>query len=451
MSRKVFLSFLGNSIYKPTLYKAENQNEETIKSTRFIQEALIQHYCSDFSKGDKIFIFTTKEALHNWKDEIHFDSRSNENVVYDSLKQRLNKLELACTYENIEIPNGKSTEEIWDIFQIVYDLIEKGDELLFDITHGFRSLPMLNMVLINYAKLLRNITVSGIYYGNWEARYTKNTKTYSPIWNLTDFEELQEWTNSANIFLNTGNAIKLSKLIQDKENFAIKEGLTSFSKHILVNRGVDILKGDKIIALRDALKKVEDADLITKDKPLVPILNKIRHKFDGYKDNHPINGFIAVKWAINNGLIQQAATLLEESITTFILFEIGQSVAVQDKDKRTAASAALTIGDQVQFRYTDPESLDKSHPRYKDLKSRKEEVLKWEKEFVPKIRKLPFKKELSTSVAKIKNSIRDDINHAGFRENPRHYDGFVNSVIKRYEELQKLFLKLDKMNLPEIK
>src|SRR5699024_4490556 len=129
-------------------------------------------------------IFTTKEALHNWKSDIHFNKRKKEDVAYESLEKRIDALQLSCSHENIEIPNGKSTEEIWEIFQIVYDLIEKGDELLFDITHGFRSLPMLNMVLINYAKLLKEITVSGIFYGNWEARYTEKNKEYSPIWNL---------------------------------------------------------------------------------------------------------------------------------------------------------------------------------------------------------------------------------------------------------------------------
>ena len=33
--------------------------------------------------------------------------------------------------------------------------MQDGDELYFDLTHGFRYLPMLVMVLINYSKFLK--------------------------------------------------------------------------------------------------------------------------------------------------------------------------------------------------------------------------------------------------------------------------------------------------------
>ena len=171
MPRKVFISFLGNGFYEPTKYVENTTDEVKVESLRFIQEATINAYCKDYNNNDIIYIFTTKGALLNWNDGEHKNFRTNSNEWYEGLGSRLKGLKLDCSFENIMIPEGQSTDEIWEIFRIVYEKLQEKDELIFDITHGFRSLPMLNMVLINYAKLLKNITVKGIYYGAFDAKY----------------------------------------------------------------------------------------------------------------------------------------------------------------------------------------------------------------------------------------------------------------------------------------
>jgi len=450
MSRKVFLSFLGKSFYEETNYLASNQNQNRMITTRFIQEASILNYTQDFTEKDKIIILTTEGALKNWEDNKHYNFRKKEYEFYEGLQTKLKQLNLSSEVKNILIPEGESTEQLWEIFQIVFDLIEDDDEIIFDITHGFRSLPMLNMVLVNYAKLLRNIKVKGIYYGAFEAKQKlENGKEYSPIWNLKSFVELQEWTNAANIFLNTGNALDLAKQIQDEENLDLKKGLNNLSKNMLVNRGLNIIEGTQIITLRDALNRIENKHLKPEETPLKPILKKIRHKFDFYKENHPINGFLAGKWAMENGLIQQAATMLEEAVTTFVLFEISQEDKINIPNIRTSVSAAITIGDNVNFRYIIPmRKTENEELKNKFKREQEEELLGWQKEYVPIIRKLSYSNDLRTIINRIKNSVRDDINHSGFRENPRTYDEFQVSLTKRYNELRKLFIKLNKFELP---
>jgi len=64
-----------------------------------------------------------------------------------------------------EIPDGKDTDEIWEIFDIIYNALEEDDNIYIDITHSFRYLPMLLLVLLNYAKYLKNIKIKQITYG----------------------------------------------------------------------------------------------------------------------------------------------------------------------------------------------------------------------------------------------------------------------------------------------
>lgn len=52
------------------------------------------------------------------------------------------------------IPEGRNEQEMWEIFQKVYGQMHEGDELYIDLTHAFRYLPMLVLVLSNYAKLI---------------------------------------------------------------------------------------------------------------------------------------------------------------------------------------------------------------------------------------------------------------------------------------------------------
>ena len=445
MGRKVFISFLGNGFYEPTQYVEKTDDEATAVPLRFIQEASINKFCKDYSQEDCIFIFTTKGALLNWHEGEHKNFKSNSDEWYEGLHTRLRGLELPCSIENIMIPEGKSTNEIWEIFRIVYEKLEDKDELIFDITHGFRSLPMLNMVLINYAKLLKNIHVKGIYYGAFEAKYSKNDFWYSPVWNLIEFEELQNWTNSANIFLKTGNAIELAFLIEDSEFNSLKENLLTFSQQLLVNRGPDIYEGTTAISLKENLQAIETNSTIP---ALTPILRKIKNEFNDYSKESATNGFLAVRWCINNGLIQQAATLLEEFIVTFVMCEINQVNYLKNIKKRETISAALKIGTEQPFEYFEiPKLSDKITEEYQNMCK---EILSWQELVVPIVRMLTYKKKVGVLLFEISKTVRNDINHAGFREDAKQFDGFESSIKKRYNETKKLIKQIKQIDLPEL-
>jgi CRISPR-associated Csx2 family protein len=438
MPRRVFISFLGTSNYQPTRYVVDETDEADTHPIRFVQEAIAEKFCYTYRDDDAIYIFTTEGALSNWHDGNHKNFKTGTEEWYEGLKTRLGKLSLQCHVENVLIPDGKSTAEIWGIFKVVYERLEDGDILIFDITHGFRSLPMLNMVLINYAKLLKNISISGIYYGAFDAKYEKGGSDYAPVWDLTDFQVVQEWSNSANIFLKTGNAMPLSQLMEGTRFDTLRTHLSDFSKFTLVNRGMDIYDGSTMVALNEELSK-EVVDTATSLDALKPILGRIKDEFKSYRVNSTINGFLAVRWCLQNGLIQQAATLLEEFIITFALVEIGEEHALKDQFKRDTISAALTLGNDTAFKYI--KVTDKNNPADPGL---------WQLQTVDTVRALPYKSRLGRLLYDIKNSIRNDINHAGFRESHRSFDSFEESIIKRYEKTRKLINQLKSIDLPPI-
>ena len=443
MGRKVFISFLGFTNYDATRYAADDNDAETTLPLRFIQEATLLKIKEQFHGNDRVLILTTRGALKNWHDGEHQNFKTKELEWHEGLNSRLNKLNLQAQYKNIDINDGKDTDEIWSIFNVIFSLLNENDELYFDITHGFRTLPMLNMVLINYAKLLKNITVSGIFYGAYEAKKKFNDIEYAPIWDLKSFVDLQDWTNSANIFLKTGNAIELATLIK---NDVLKNNLTLFSKQLLVNRGLDIYNGEITIELNKHLQKIENSD--STSPALTPILKKIKNEFNHYEKNSAINGFLAVRWCIKNGLIQQAATLLEEFIITFVMTEIGESGSIANHEKRTTVGSALSIGKEQTFSYKIIPSNNENITAEKLISI--QQFHNWQKKVVPIIKDLSYQKDILKILDKLKNPIRNDINHAGFRERARDFDSLENSIKSRYKETQKLILKVKNIILPEL-
>lgn len=452
MPRNVFISFLGISNYQTIRYFADKR-EEALPPLRFVQEATLQLHCSHFGRNDRIFIFTTPTANErNWNDFEHDeDTCTKSKALKEGLKSRLERLNLQCDFEAKEIPEGKSPSEIWEIFNIVFNEIKENDRVIFDITHSFRSLPMLNMVLINYAKLLRNITVEGIYYGAFEAKEKNDAgEDCAPIWNLRAFSDIQNWTNNARIFLKTGNASPLADQITSEPYREIKESLLNFSQFNLVNRGMEIYSGTEMIKLREALSQpINDDDPAV--SALLPILEKIIGEFQFYQKNEAYNGFHAVRWCIQNGLLQQAATLMEEFITTLVMLDLGET-ELNNHKKRTTISAALTIGENEDFRFENV--LNENNIDGIKVTTEKVEASKkfreWQEIFVPKVRAYPHKKEFGKLAAKIKNAIRDDVNHAGFREEPRSYSELKESLNKRYKEIQKLLRNAKGVELPSL-
>lgn len=447
MGRKVFISFLGNGFYEPTRYVENEDDEVSSSSLRFIQEATINKFCKNYTKADLIYVFTTIGALANWNDGEHKNYKSNAIEWYEGLHTRLKELDLACSFVNVMIPDGRSTDEIWEIFRIVYEKLESNDELIFDITHGFRSLPMLNMVLINYAKLLKDILVKGIYYGAFEAKYQRNSYWYSPIWNLKDFEELQEWSNNAAIFLQTGNAISVTNQMTDEVFTDLKEKLSNFSKYILVNRGLDIYHGNTMVELNQELSK-GILDFPKKYEPLKPILKKIEKEFVDYQEDSALNGFLAVRWCIRNGLIQQAATLLEEFIITFVMTEIGEYDSIANHEKRASVGAALAIGKDKPFSYYKPPLENDIIESEKILSIQK--FIEWQNKVIPIVKSLSYQKDILKILNNLKNPIRNDINHAGFREKVRDFDTLESSIKKRYNETRKIIKQVKHIDFPEL-
>lgn len=428
---KLFLSFLGTTDYTPCVYyQGEKPDPSQRDSVRFVQEATIGRYCRDWGDGDRIVIFTTNEAYQkNWLDGEKKKSTLGESAFSEGLKTRIAKLFLSpgISAQNVMIPNGSSEEEIWEIFKIVFECIHESDEVIFDVTHAFRSIPMLAIVVLSYAKVLKHISIGGIYYGAFEVStlsnddHKKEACRLAPILDLTPIGQLLDWTAAVDRFVSSGDPAMVSQLTRAGVRPILKQTRGADQTAQTLDRIADSLehfcavmstcRGVKISAaakrLKSQLTALERSDILP---PFAPLFKNVKDKLDSFKGDPFADGLQAVKWCLERSLIQQGFTILDEVLICWILREtIGESLEV-DSRKLPAAAAAILDKNLVDH----PEKWEE-HARDKEHQTRR--IIFF----------LQGKQDLLRAMSKI-NQFRNDMNHAGCRRNPISENRFAPAL-----------------------
>lgn len=429
MARKVFISFLGTSPYGECIY---TRGDYESQSVRFIQEATFEYLngLQPWTANDVAFILLTEKAkTNNWEDNGHMDKDKNP-IKCEGLKSRLAKLNLPLSLKPIEnIPDGNNEQEIMEIFMRVFEVLNDGDELYFDITHGYRYLPMLTLVLGNYAKFLKKVVVKSITYGNYEARDRATNK--AQIIDLTMFSNLQDWTHAAADFLENGSPEKMVELAESDlkpilieakggnraavETRKLSNLLIPYAHDFHTCRGLNLYEATNVKPLKEKLAVVEEVML----EPMNPVIEKLRDDVASFSDELSLdNCFKAAWWCYERGLYQQAITFVEETAITF--FCLRHNIPINEIKKRDLITTAAFY-------------LKESKPEAEWTISDENKLLVRE---LCEDEMLKDRKMIETYFAVV--DLRNDVNHCGFRPNPlpskRIIDN-IKSYIKTMEEL----------------
>jgi CRISPR-associated Csx2 family protein len=440
---RVFLSFLGTSNYTSCVYyQGDPPALDDRTPVRFVQEATIGRFCKDWGNADRIIIFTTREAYNkNWVDNGHQEGRNESAAHLDGLKTRLEKMDLKVPFQNTLIPDGSSEAELWEIFRTVLDAIKEDDEVVFDITHAFRSIPMLAIVILNYARIVKRIRIGGIYYGAFEALgHPRDVETIPaadrlvPILDLTPISNLLEWTIAVDRFVKAGDSSFVSELTKTGLRSILKnskganqtagtmrkiaDSLEEFCLVMSTCRGKMIEETAR--QLQSQLANIERTDLLP---PFMPLFSIIREKIKGFSGDSVCDGLQAAKWCLDHRLIQQGFTILAEVLVSYVL---AQSLGKSEGDKeirKLPGQAAAIIAKKI---------TEKEEEWEKSAKSNRDLVLKV-------IGYLSKNNAIKKILTKVKD-YRNDIDHAGVRENAIPPKNFAPALKKLLEDVEAIIV-----------
>lgn len=315
------ISFLGTSCYQETKYRIDDFCYES----SYIQEALIHSILEKINEQDElqVFVLLTDKAKktnyeHNSDREM---KRSFSEIVFSE----------QVSVMPVHIPDGKTEEEIWTIFNTIFDLLESGDRVYMDTTHGFRSLPMVLSAILNYAHFIfEDLTLEEIFYGAYEAQQ----EGCSPVFHLKPFVLLQNWAVGADKFLNSGDAAlfehmsaeikhlrqNISDSIYLKHLGELSKELRYFMLSLKTNRVSEVI--DKALKIQKIFKQIDDcaAEKIGILDPFLRIIGQIRAMTSNFREEDFIwNIHEIAKLCYRFGMYQQTYTLVEENVINCLM------------------------------------------------------------------------------------------------------------------------------------
>lgn len=376
----IALSFLGTGNYQEVIYFDSISNIKF--QTKYFTEALFNIY-----KPEKIYLVMTSDAQSKHSSE---------------LRTKIN-------FEPVLIPTGKSTDEIWEMFSLITDSIPENSELIIDITHGFRSQPMIALAIAIFLRVVKNVSIKKIVYGAFEA---KNENNEAPIFDLTSFINLIDWSYAIDMFIKYGHGNLLSKLLDNihqqirieqhqftnLKNFGsllekLTESLTFIRPQEVSKYGKELPL--KINRVKNDIKEFHEA------KPLQYLFEKIPSSFTSLvlEDENLFSeaGFKMqsemIKYYLGTQQYVQAITLCREFIVSLVCRKLG--LKFNKREDRIAAEERLN---------------------------------EWTSFYSKGVKLEEFISILADLWGKIRDA-RNDINHAGMRESVAPASNLKKNII----------------------
>ena len=339
---KILITQLGKGGYLNTNYV--NKDGKPIASTGYAFDAVVKE-----TNPNKLLFIGTKTS--GWSEVLEWYSlhlseekkaeadrlgkqiadQKGENIDWKLVEEFIRK-EAHFEQVRIAIVEPGSTQEqleeypkrLLNAFKDVVDK-KKNTKIIFDISNGFRSMPLYITMFVRYAGMINRSEIKySMYYGMFEARKGSNT----PLVDLSAVSELTDWVNAISEFQSLGSVKGLceclnrevgkqsDKVKQDQIKYVIRQ-FEQFDCAWNVNN---------LYYLENGIKQISTLD--TKDLPVSEtaklMLNSLRDEFSRrFKKKEKYN----YSWLLislselftEQGRYGVAAVALQEGFVTYIM------------------------------------------------------------------------------------------------------------------------------------
>ncbi|NMA43733.1 MAG: TIGR02221 family CRISPR-associated protein [Oligosphaeraceae bacterium] len=148
------------------------------------------------------------------------------------------------------IPAGRNNLEQAEILRVIAEQVPEKATVCFDVTHGYRTLPLLELLSIFYLIQTRNATINEIFYGAADMRNDENPPV-APVIRLDFVKDMLEWLTRLPLAEETGRYDQLAAMFA-QERPELAEALKQHSVQLRTNQTVSAHKSAvKIVALLD--------------------------------------------------------------------------------------------------------------------------------------------------------------------------------------------------------
>lgn len=279
-----YFTFLGMSKnYDEIIYHFEDDSNENISVSRYVQVAILDKYKNDI---DKIYVFCTQTSYEQGGKEF-------ENGI--------DKYHKELTFIRIE-----DHVKIETLIKEMDKVIE--DDFIIDVTHCFRNIPISVTMISNYLEISKNKQLKHLFYGSYE----KGSGDGTIIDLIKQYQDskITLALSSFDQFLQVS-----SSHLTDYEDKKINMLLDSFSKF---NHMLDYCEFDSCIHAIDQIYQFSQSLLKESDNYilLTPYLRSIQSKLkDIYTETNNVTKKVKfIKLLLKHNLLQTAITFTDQLI-----------------------------------------------------------------------------------------------------------------------------------------
>lgn len=409
------LSFLGTGTYSETEYVLRGQPAvrtcyAPVASCRFVQ-------------ADQIVIFATKEA-----------EQTHRQALKDALPLPKENIRF------VEVPKGQNDHELWTIFSRVAESVAPGEEVAFDVTHGLRSFPLVGLLAAAFLRVGFSIRLKAVYYGAFDVRDQSVNPPQTPMFDLTPMLVLLEWAAASDRFNRTGDSRYFASLLREEQKRLalqaekdpnrleqigqigkLASALTNLSQALSLIRPHQVMQQAEYLVLQ-APKALS---VLAQSSAALPFQMLLESTLQAYQPLALPNPAAdarqdlliqreLIKWYAQREHWVQAISLAREWLVSWIMFHLELASLTALSDRHRIEGVVNT--EAAEF-----------------LKAKKEGKV-FQSVFLKPIPSL----EIVLGLWKDLADTRNDIDHAGMREDPQTPENLIQNIQKHIETLNSL-------------
>ena len=393
------ITFLGTTDYQPATYRWPDNQE---CRTKLFPTALARFY-SDASTAT---VFVTEESEAKYRQQLQTE------------------WPLPWLPKFVRIPKGSTTDELWEIFDTVVAAVPRDSRVVFDITHAFRSIPLISVLAVAFLWTARNVQLRALVYGAFEAK--SGDPPITPVFDLTPMVNLLEWIAAVERFRHHLDGEPLQKLLESIQRRAhidkaqnpprqlqsVGNALNRLTDALLLGRVREVItEAPRLSESLASLSLAEEADRWA--KPFALMLAPLQSVFTqlGGESEADLAAHRRLAEVYNErGLYPQAITLLREWLISEACRLAGHSDA-QILDAANREPIEMALGACLAAAKPGSDVVRPNVP--------------WLAEF--------DRAGLLDVWLKVPD-VRNDIDHAGMRVNPQSAKSLISNVHKLFEQ-----------------
>ncbi len=308
----------------------------------FFMFALNEYLKQEKCKPDRIVVLGTSSSM--WDALLEMTDLEDENLLdaftreegnfsqdtLDRLGQSLTEKigqEMVCKL----IPHGEDPQEQMKILQAIADSVPKKANVILDVTHGFRHLPMMQLMAAFYLTQTKMIKIQDIYYGAAEMKRKENGLEYAEVIRLDFIKEMWKWMQALPLAQDAGRYEGVAELM-GKESPKFSKAIRSLSFDLQLNQITSASKSAKEAACQLATRF---------QNPMSELYRKEIQNTLQWDRNHEDYVYWQLHYAshaLKKKNYAHCLILLNEAITTMQIANPGKQ---QDVQSRTIARKAL--------------------------------------------------------------------------------------------------------------